>query len=224
MSWRWFHLSDSGIMDKTDKVVWGQWLQSVLAETLSGTGLRPEIEYLPPVYEEKRKKDDDYSKPKMKKGKDGRYRITVVCPLEWRVTNWISEMDITLEKVQEIMDAILVFYREAWPERICTDYMYDIWCRVPGFFDWQTEMAPNILYRVTMQQLTRRYGPRSIKGITMYEDRLVVHARWAGDFYIGIDNYRRRLEEVSKAMRAFMRKPLRFQYLYQLRHGKNDKK
>ena len=207
MSWRWFHLSDSMRMDQTDKMAWGQWLQGVLADTLSGTGLRPEIAYLPPV-----------------KVKDGRYRITVVCPLEWRVTNWISEIDITLEKVQEIMDAILVFYREAWPERIFTDYMYDIWCRVPGFFDWQTEMAPNILYRVTMQQLTRRYGPRAIKGITMYEDMLVVHTRWAGNFDIGIDNYRRRLEEVSKAMRAFMRKPIRFQYLYQLRHGKNDKK
>ena len=211
-------------MDKTDKVAWGQWLQNVLVDTLAGSGLRPEVEYLPPVYEEVRRKPGDDSEPEKKRTKDGRYRITVICPLEWKVTNWVSEVDITMEKVQGIIDAILEFYREAWPERICTDYMYDIWKRVPGFFDWQTEMAPNILYRVTMQQLTQRYGPRSIKGITMYEDMLVVHARWAGDFYIGIDNYRRRLEEVSKAMRAFMRKPLCFQYLYQLRHGKNDKK
>ena len=87
-------------------------------------------------------------------------------------------------------------------------------------FEWTTERAPEILYRVTMQQLQRRYGPRCIKGITMYEDQLVVHTRWAGDFYIGIDQYRKRLEEVSHAMRAFMRKPLRHQYLYQLRHGK----
>ena len=211
-------------MDKTDKTAWGKWLQSVLADALADTELRAEVEYLPPVYEEERQKPGDNSEPSKKKIKDGRYRISIVCPLEWKVTNWVSEADITLEKVQEITNAVLDFYREAWPEKMCTDYMYNIWKKVPGFFDWQTEMAPNILYRVTMQQLTQAYGVRAVKGITMYEDMLVVHARWAGDFYIDIDNYRRRLEEVSGFMRAFMRKPLRFQYLYQLRHGKNDKK
>lgn len=223
MSWKWFHLSDSSIMDNTDKAAWGQWLQSALTESLAGTGLRPEVEYLPPVYEEDWHKSDDGSGPIMKKRKDSRYSITIICPLEWKVTNIVPESDISLKKVQEIIGSVLEFYREAWPERICTDYMYDIWKRVPGFFDWLTEMAPHILYRVTMQQLTQRYGSRAIKGITMYEDMLVVHTRWAGDFNIGIDNYRKRLEEVAGAMQAFMRKPLRFQYLYQLRHGKNDK-
>lgn len=189
-------------MEKTDKQAWGQWLQGVLTDTLAGSGLRPEVEYLEPA----------------------RYRVTIVCPLEWKVTNWLPAETITLEKVQEIVDAVLEFYREAWPERMCTDYMYDIWRRVPGFFDWLTEQAPVILYRVTMQQLTQHYGPRAVKGITMYDDLLVVHARRAGNFYIDIDNYRRRLDDVVKAMRAFMRKPLRFQYLYQLRNGKNNKK
>ena len=203
-------------MDKTDSMAWGRWLQSILVDALAGTGLRPEVEYLPVAQEVLWQEGVEIE--------DGRYRITITCPLEWQVTNRVSESGISVEKVQEIVDAILEFYREAWPERICTDRMYDIWRRVPGDFEWQTEMAPDILYRVTLQQLTRRFGPRAVKGITMYDDLLVVHARWAGDFYIGIDNYRARLEEVSGAMHAFMRKPLRFQYLYQLRHGNNDKK
>ena len=76
-------------MDKTDKVAWGQWLQNVLVDTLAGSGLRPEVEYLPPVYEEVRRKPGDDSEPEKKRTKDGRYRITVICPLEWKVTNWV---------------------------------------------------------------------------------------------------------------------------------------
>ena len=67
MSWKWFHLSDSRVMDKTDKVAWGQWLQNVLVDTLAGSGLRPEVEYLPPVYEEVRRKPGDDSEPEKKR-------------------------------------------------------------------------------------------------------------------------------------------------------------
>ena len=102
--------------------------------------------------------------------------------------------------------------------------MYDIFRRVPGKMIWITEKASEILYRVTFMELTRRFGPRSVNGITMYEDLLVVHTKWAGDFYIGIDDYRKRLEEVSTAMTAFMRKPLRHIFLYELRHGNANKK
>ena len=205
-----------------DKKEWGRWLASVLTDRLAGTGLRPEVEYLPAVVEERR--DRPGAEPVRKETTPERYRLTVVCPLEWKVTNYLQGDDIGLPGAGRIVDAVLEFHDEAWPERISTDWMYDLWKRVPGFFEWITEQAPSILYRVTMAQLTRRFGPRCVKGITMYEDLLVVHARWAGDFYIGIDNYRDRLEEVASAMRAFMRKPIRHQYLYQLRHGSKDKK
>ena len=190
-------------MDTQDKSAWCGWLRGVLADMLAGTGLRPEVEYEPET---------------------DRCLVRIVCPLEWRVTHWIRGDELTLEKALETVDPVLLFYREAWPERMCSDAQYELFRQVPGVFEWTTEQAPEILYRVTMQQLQRRYGPRCIKGITMYEDQLVVHTRWAGDFYIGIDQYRKRLEEVSHAMRAFMRKPLRHQYLYQLRHGKKPEK
>lgn len=37
-------------MEKTDKIAWGQWLQGVLTDTLAGSGLRPEVEYLDARY------------------------------------------------------------------------------------------------------------------------------------------------------------------------------
>lgn len=188
-------------MESEDRKAWCRWLQGALADRLAGTGLRPEVECLP----------------------DG-CLLTIVNPLEWRVSNRLQGADATLEKAAGIADAVLAFLRDAWPERMCTDYMYDLFLRVPGTFEWTTEQAPEILYRLTMQRLTQEYGSRSVKGITMYEDLLVVHTRWAGDFYIGIDNYRKRLEEVSHAMRACMRKPLRHSFLYQLRHGKDPEK
>lgn len=207
-------------MDEREQ--WGRWLAGVLTDRLAGTGLRPEVEYLPEVTETTERGPG--GEPVTRVAVPERYRLTVVCPLEWKVVNTLKGQDISPDRAVEITDAVLTFYREAWPERMCTDWMYDIWRRVPGFFDWTTDQAPAILYRVTMQQLTQRFGPRSVKGITLYEDLLVVHCRWAGDFYIGIDNYRDRLEEVTSAMRAFMRKPIRYQYLYQLRNGKKDKK
>lgn len=196
-------------MENEDKTAWGRWLQSHLLDKLSGTGLRPEVEYT--------------TIPRNDKEVDC-YRMVIVCPLEWRVINHLVGEDINIDKANEIADAVLAFYADAWPEKMGTDYLYDLFRRIPGHFDWLTEQAPDILYRVTMQQLTRRYGSRSVKGITMYEDLLIVHTRWAGDFSIDIDNYRVRLEQITRAMRAFMRKPIRFQYLYQLRHGKNPKK
>ena len=189
-----------------EKRAWGKWLCAVLADKLAGTGLRPEVEYDPV---------DD--------GPD-RFLLRIVCPLEWRVSNWLRGGDITLEKALEITDVILVFHREAWPERMCTDAQYDLFHQVPGTYEWLTEQAPDILYGVTMRQLQRHYGPRCVKGITLYEDLLVVHARWAGDFYIAIDQYRKRLDEVVHAMKAFMQKPIRHPYLYRLRHGKDPEK
>lgn len=186
-----------------DRNAWFDWLRGVLADLLAGTGLRPEVTFVPET---------------------DRCLVRIVCPLEWRVDNWVDASALTLDKAVEIVEAVLAFFREAWPERMCDDRQYELFRRIPGSFTWTTEQAPEILYRVTLQQLTQRYGPRSVTGITTYEDLLVVHTRWAGDFSIGIDNYRKRLEEVAHAMRAFMRKPLRHQYLYQLRHGKKPEK
>ncbi len=210
------------------KQTWGKWLESSLSSKLEGTGLRPEVEYIPPVYDEVRVRvpDDEKGKPgrEMKMIAPEKYRLTIISPLEWKVENDLSGKDISPEKADEIVSAVLLFHTEAYPEKICSDYMYDIFRRVPGKMIWITEKASEILYRVTFMELTRRFGPRSVKGITMYEDLLVVHTKWAGDFYIGIDDYRKRLEEVSTAMTAFMRKPLRHKFLYELRHGNANKK
>jgi hypothetical protein len=206
-----------------DKTAWGGWLRGVLADRLAGTGLRPEVEYLPAEYEPVRSSPGrDPVPPRL--AAPERYILRIVCPLEWRVTNRIPPGDGALERAVEITDAVLAFYRDAWPERMCTDYMYDLFRRVPGLFEWTSEQAPEILYRVTMARITQEYGSRSVKGITLYEDLLVVHTRWAGDFYIDMDNYRARLDEVLHAMRAFMRKPLRYSFLYRLRHGQDPEK
>ena len=55
-------------MDSQDRNAWTGWLRGVLAEMLAGTGLRPEVEYDPEA---------------------DRCLIRIVCPLEWRGTNWI---------------------------------------------------------------------------------------------------------------------------------------
>ena len=200
--------------DRNVRIEWGEWLRGAVAEKLAGTGLRPEVEWMEPLMEEDRKNPGT-----LKETRPAYYRLSIVCPLEWKVTNKIFGNDGVLEKAMEITDDVLLFYREAWPDRICCDWQYDIWKRVPGFFDWTTEQAPNILYRVTMQQLTQRFGPRAIKGITLYEDLLIVHTR-RGDYRIDIDNYRARLEEVAGWMGGLMRRPIRYQYLLKLRNGR----
>lgn len=201
---------------KKDKADWGEWLRGVIMDRLSGTGLRPEVEWVEPLTEEDRKNPGQ-----MKQVRASYYRLTIVCPLEWKVTNKLFGDEGIREKAEEITDAVLYFYREAWPDRICCDYQYDIWKRVPGFFDWTTEQAPEILYRVTMQQLTQRFGARNIRGITLYEDLLIVHTR-RGDYRIDIDNYRDRLEEVAGYMGGVMRRPIRYQFLQKLRQQKRQ--
>ena len=187
-------MEDADIQLKKSQV---EWLREVLAEQLAGSGLRPEVEWL-----------------------DSHYRYSVVCPLEWKVTNMVHEED-PLPRMAEITEAVLLFWREAWPERICTDWQYDIWRRVPGFFDWSTEQAPVILYRVAMQRLSQRFGPRNIKGITLYDDLLIVHTR-RGNFRIDMDNFRDRLEETVGRMDRLMRRPIRYHYLQEIRHHKKN--
>ena len=98
-------------MDRQDKSAWCGWLRGVLADMLAGTGLRPEVEYVPET---------------------DRCLVRIVCPLEWRVTNWLQGNELTLEKALETVDPVLLFYREAWPERMCSDAQYELFRQVPG--------------------------------------------------------------------------------------------
>lgn len=205
-------------MEKSDiqlKKFHVEWLRGVLAEQLTGSGLRPEIEWLEPVEEE-----DPAHPGRIKVIRKAHYLYSIVCPLEWKVTNRFHEED-PLPRMSEITEAVLLFWREAWPERICTDWQYDIWRRVPGFFDWSSEQAPVILYRIAMQRLTQRFGPRNIKGITLYDDLLIVHTR-RGNFRIDMDNFRDRLEETIGRMDRLMRRPIRYPYLQEIRHNKKN--
>ena len=148
-----------------DRNAWFDWLRGVLADLLAGTGLRPEVVFVPET---------------------DRCLVRIVCPLEWRVDNWVDASALTLDKAVEIVEAVLAFYREAWPERMCDDRQYELFRRIPGSFTWTTEQAPEILYRVTLQQLTQRYGPRSVTGITTYEtkDMAVDALKWAAYTYV----------------------------------------
>ena len=205
-------------MEKSDiqlKKFHVEWLRGVLAEQLTGSGLRPEIEWLEPVEEE-----DPAHPGRIKVIRKAHFLYSIVCPLEWKVTNRFHEED-PLPRMSEITEAVLLFWREAWPERICTDWQYDIWRRVPGFFDWSSEQAPVILYRIAMQRLTQRFGPRNIKGITLYDDLLIVHTR-RGNFRIDMDNFRDRLEETIGRMDCLMRRPIRYPYLQEIRHNKKN--
>ena len=193
-----------------------EWLKGVLTEQFAGSGLRPEIEWREAVEEE-------YSAHPGRKRvlRKAHYLYSIVCPLEWKVTNRLYE-DNPLPRMTEINDAVLLFLREAWPERIHTDGQYDIWRRVPGRFEWTTAQAPVILYRVAMQRLTQRFGPRNIKGITLYDDLLIVHTK-RGDFLIEVDNFRDRLDEAIGRMDHLMRRPIRYPYLQELRSNKKNK-
>lgn len=205
-------MEDADIQLKKSQV---EWLREVLAEQLAGSGLRPEVEWLGPVEEE-----DPAHPGRTKVIRKAHYLYSIVCPLEWKVTNHIHE-ESPLPRMAEITEAVLLFWREAWPERICTDWQYDIWRRVPGFFDWATEQAPVILYRIAMQRLTQRFGPRNIKGITLYDDLLIVHTR-RGNFRIDMDNFRDRLEETVGRMDRLMRRPIRYRYLQEIRQNKKN--
>ena len=195
---------------------WGEWLLQHLQDAFGGSGLRPDVVWHAPVYETKEDEDgNEYRKLKIPESFD----LVIVRPLDWKIIHNLVGKDICMEKALETVNAVLEFNSESWPERMCTDLQYDMFRKLPGKFEWLTEQTPQILYRVTMQRLTQIFGVRNIRSIDLYEDELIVHTR-TGPFLIRYDNYRDRLDEVTRAMSAFMRKPIRYQYLFKLRQQK----
>ena len=189
---------------------WCRWLQGVLEEKLAGCGVRVEVAFV---------------------AEEGLYRIAVICPLEWKVTCTATEDAVKeegetalLDAAVQMAEAVRRFALLAWPDRLRDIRAYELWRDIPGSFEWITEQAPEILYRVTMQELHRRFGRRCVKEITLCEDLLVVHTRWAGNYCIGFNDYRRSLENAAGTIAGYMRKPIRNEYLKELRNGKNRDK
>ena len=215
------------------KEEWCRWLQAVLEEKLEGCGLRVEASYRPPVVKlvagVEQEKD---AEPATYEDTVGFYHIAIVCPLEWKVTVKVLEEKVAEEGEEALTEAALrmaeavrLFNAVAWPDQMRDVRSYELWTAIPGTFEWITEQAPEILYRVTMQELYRRFGRRCVKEITLCEDLLVVHTRWAGNYCIGFDDFRRGLENAAGTIAGYMRKPIRNEYLKELRSGKeSDKK
>lgn len=194
---------------------WGIWLQKNLAEALEGSGLRVAVTHRDPVYEER--EIDGETVRRMRKPEE--FEVQVICPLEWKVKRILTGKDISLEKALETVKAVMAFHAEAWPDRICSELQYEYYRNIPGVFVWLTEKTPEILYRVTLMLLSQKFGMRNVRKIDLYDDELIVHTR-TGPFLIGYDDYRGRMEEVMRSMGAFMRKPIRYKYLFDLRQRK----
>lgn len=201
-----------------DRLDWADWLKGLLMKALEGTGLRPSVEYIPAEYEEK--EDENGETVRVEKMPE-MYSLTITLPLEWRVINKLAGDDICAEKALEITRLVAEFFREAWPDRMVTDRQYDMFRRLPGFFDWLTEKTPEILWKLTMIRMCETIGKRNVRDIDLYEDKLVIHTR-RGSWRIDYDNYRDRLEEVVKFMRPWMRRPIRYQYLRTLRKTRKE--
>ncbi len=194
---------------------WGIWLQKNLAEALEGSGLRVAVTHRDPVYEER--EIDGETVRRMRKPEE--FEVQVICPLEWKVKRILTGKDISLEKALETVKAVMAFHAEAWPDRICSELQYEYYRNIPGAFVWLTEKTPEILYRVTLMLLSQKFGMRNVRTIDLYDDELIVHTR-TGPFLIGYDDYRGRMAEVMRSMGAFMRKPIRYKYLFDLRQRK----
>ena len=98
---------------KKDKADWGEWLRGVIMDRLAGTGLRPEVEWVEPLTEEDRKNPGQ-----MKQVRASYYRLTIVCPLEWKVTNKLFGDEGIREKAEEITGK---FARARPPETFLSD-------------------------------------------------------------------------------------------------------
>ena len=202
-----------------EKLDWGDWAKGLMTKALEGTGLRPAVEYIPAEYKEV-KTDEGETKREMTMPE--MYRLTITMPLEWRVITRIAGEDICPEKVIDITRQVAEFAREAWPDKMATERQYEMFRNLPGFFDWLTQKAPDILWRLTMRRLDETIGRRNILKIDLYDDLLIVNTR-RGSWRIDYDNYRMRLEEVIKLMRPWMRRPIRGKFLRELRREKQEK-
>lgn len=190
-----------------DRLDWGEWLRGILLKALEGSGLRPSVEYIP---------------EKSTEATEEMYKLVISLPLEWNVVNYLANRDICVERALEIAAQVKEFATEAWPDRMVSDYQYDMFKKLPGDFEFMTEKTPEILHRITMWKVSEKIGVKSIRNIDLYDDLLIIHTR-RGSWRIDYDDYRLRLEEILKLMRLWMRKPIRYKYLYELRRKKNDK-
>lgn len=207
----------------SDRLDWGEWLRSLLLKALEGSGLRPSVEYIPEKTEEVSVHDIECGVgPVTKVVTPEMYRLTVSLPLEWNVVVLLANNDINPDRALEIVSQVKEFAVEAWPDRICSDCQYDMFRKLPGNFEFMTEKTPEILHRITMWKVSERIGVKNIRNIDLYDDLLVIHTR-RGSWRIDYDDYRLRLEEVLNLMRPWMRKPIRYKYLYEIRRKKNDK-
>lgn len=198
----------------TTKEQWARWLQSALLEALTGSGLRPEVRYREAEYE-MTGAEQVLKKPEA-------YILKITLPLEWTVVNELKGNDINVQKVMEIAEAVHRFATDVWPGRISSDYQYEQFRKVPGRFVFHTDETPSILYRITMMKVCDQIGRRNIKKADLYEDMIIIYTR-RGSWRIDFSDYRNRLDEVLQYMSAFMRRPIRHKYLYELRHKKDDK-
>lgn len=198
----------------TTKEQWARWLQSALLEALAGSGLRPEVRYREAEYE-MTGAEQVLKKPEA-------YILKITLPLEWTVINELNGNDINVQKLMEIAEAVHRFAMDVWPDRISSDYQYEQFRKLPGRFVFHTDETPSILYRITMMKVCDQIGKRNIKKADLYEDMIIIYTR-RGSWRIDFSDYRNRLDEVLQYMSAFMRRPIRHKYLYELRHKKDDK-
>lgn len=207
-----------------DRLDWGEWLRSLLLKALEGSGLRPSVEYIPEKWRDATEKELEANPDEPQKlVSQEMYRMTISLPLEWNVVNLLANRDICAERALEIAARVKEFATEAWPDRICSDYQWDMFRKLPGDFEFMTEKTPEILHRITMWKVSEAIGKRNIRNIDLYDDLLVIHTR-RGSWRIDYDDYRLRLREVLDLMKPWMRKPIRYRYLYELRRKKNDTK
>lgn len=196
---------------------WAVWLQVAMEQELTGCGIRPKVEYIPAVYKENENDPNGYSVMVSPE----KLEISFVLPLEWRYWNLFTPKELSLEKARELASFCRTFVEEVWTEDFHEPRYIELFWAMPGQFEFYSERTPQMLYRITRVLVEKQIGPKNFRRIDLYEDRLIIYTR-TGPFYVGYDHYRERMDEVLRGMRAFMRKPIRYEYLKELRRKRKD--
>ncbi len=194
---------------------WCLWLNTVLDERLEGSGLRAEVVYIP----NKEYYNEIGSIVRVKES----FSLTVTQPLNWEISKYYDKEGLTLDIAIDIVDKALEFKTVAWDNKIENAYQYSLFKRLPGRFTFLAFNSPQIIRRLTYHILEEHFSARHIKRIDTMDSHLIIRTRY-GVWRVNYWNYRVRMDEVIGFMKAFMRKPLRYQYLRELRRNRHDKK
>ena len=206
-------------MSARDHYSWTEWLCGILMQHLAGSGIRASAEYVPPVYSAP---DEDHPMKEPRLVTDEKIKLCFVKPLEWRCSRAFSPDLLNVGIALDLADQCRRFSNEVWDDDALS-CNYHLVLEISANFEFYSERTHQKLYRITRVLVENEIGPKNCKKIEVYEDFLLVYTR-VGTYRISYNDYIKQLGYKLPVMRAMMRRPIRYQYLRELRRNKRNGK